>query len=72
MTERGATQEILAQLMELEEDGIIVGFIRRYRKQRTRLRMTDTSRRRNLSKEICFSSMIVNTCNTQESSGCIG
>jgi hypothetical protein len=26
MTERGATQERLAQLMELEEDMIIVGF----------------------------------------------
>jgi hypothetical protein len=26
MTERGATHEILAQLLELEEDEIIVGF----------------------------------------------
>jgi hypothetical protein len=34
MTERGATQEILAQLMELEEDRIIVGFHQEVQKEK--------------------------------------
>jgi hypothetical protein len=34
MTERGATHEILAQLMELEEDKIIVGFHQEVQKEK--------------------------------------
>jgi hypothetical protein len=34
MTERGASQEILAQLMELEEDGIVVGFHQEVQKEK--------------------------------------
>jgi hypothetical protein len=34
MTKRGTTQEILAQLMELEEDRIIVGFHQEVEKEK--------------------------------------
>jgi len=34
MTERGATQEILAQLMELEKDRIIEGFHQEVQKEK--------------------------------------
>jgi hypothetical protein len=46
--------------------------IRRYIKKRKNLGMTDILRRRISKKDIWFSSMTVNICSTQGSSGCIG
>jgi hypothetical protein len=50
MTEKGATQEILAQLMELEEDRIIAGFIKRYRKKRIKHGMTRHIKKNNFKE----------------------
>jgi transposase InsO family protein len=61
MTERGATQEILSQLMELEEDRSMDSFHQEEHKTKEKLYMIDTLRRKNLRKEIWFSSMKVNT-----------
>jgi hypothetical protein len=54
MDDTGIVQERLAQLVELEEDRFIAGFHRRYRRKERRPTMTDTSRRRYLSKVIWF------------------
>jgi hypothetical protein len=45
--------------------------IRRYRKQRMNPDMKEILRRRTSRKEIWFSSMTVNICNTHGNSGCI-
>jgi hypothetical protein len=46
--------------MKLEEDRIIVGF----HKEVHNIGMKDILRRRNLRKDIWFSSMTINTCST--------
>jgi hypothetical protein len=68
MDKIGATQERLAQLMELKEDMIVDGFHQEVQKKRTNLGMIDTLRRIFLRKEICFSSMKTNAYNTQGNS----
>jgi hypothetical protein len=72
MTERGTTQEILSQLMELEEDMIMVGFHQEVQKEKDKSWHDRHIKKKNLRKEIWFSSMTVNIYNTQENSGCIG
>jgi hypothetical protein len=52
MDETGVVQERLAQLIELEEDKFIAGFISRCKRKEKRPIMTSTSRRRHLNKVI--------------------
>jgi hypothetical protein len=62
MDDTGVVQERLTQLVELEEDRFIAGFHQAGKEgKRKRPTMTDTSRRRHLSKEIWFWYMTVSS-----------
>jgi hypothetical protein len=72
MTERGAVHERLSQLMEMEEDMILAGFHRKYKKQETNPDMTNILKRRVLRRETYFFSMTVKFFNILVILGCIG
>jgi hypothetical protein len=51
MTERGTIQERLSQLMSMEEDRILAGFTKKYKKQGKNIGMIDVSREKVSRKE---------------------